>query len=172
MIPSKHSRSLYFTPRTPWGRYPQNRPGQNYLRASQDKPADRQGAPQSLSGQITPERAAEMNDQTPKFPPFRLRPSQSSQQPQPAGMALSHTSQAPLQNNATRSFSSAVSPAPQSKPGWGLVWGGEGNKPTPGKLDGSVWFGAASNPAVFKNQKEWEEEHPSHASTGSTTIDR
>jgi hypothetical protein len=41
MIPSKHARSLYFTPRTPWGRYPQNRPAQsqNYLRASQDQPA-------------------------------------------------------------------------------------------------------------------------------------
>ena len=41
MNPSKHSRSLYFTPRTPWGRFPQNRPGQsqNYLRASQDAPA-------------------------------------------------------------------------------------------------------------------------------------
>jgi hypothetical protein len=40
MNPSKHARSLYFTPRTPWGRYPQNRPAQsqNYLRASQDAP--------------------------------------------------------------------------------------------------------------------------------------
>ncbi len=28
MDPSKPTRSLYFTPRTPWGRYPQNRPGQ------------------------------------------------------------------------------------------------------------------------------------------------
>ncbi len=42
MNPSKHARSLYFTPRTPWGRLPQNRPGQsqNYLRASQDAPAN------------------------------------------------------------------------------------------------------------------------------------
>jgi hypothetical protein len=40
MNPSKHARSLYFTPRTPWGRLPQNRPGQspNYLRASEDAP--------------------------------------------------------------------------------------------------------------------------------------
>ena len=38
MNPSKHSRSLWFTPRTPWGRLPQNRPGQNYLRASEDAP--------------------------------------------------------------------------------------------------------------------------------------
>ena len=40
MPPSKHSSSLYFTPRTPWGRLPQNRPGQsqNYLRASEDAP--------------------------------------------------------------------------------------------------------------------------------------
>ncbi len=39
MNPSKHSRSLYFTPRTPWGRLPQNRPGQsqNYLRASENE---------------------------------------------------------------------------------------------------------------------------------------
>ncbi len=42
MIPSKHARSLYFTPRTPWGRLPQNRPGQsqNYLRASETAPAN------------------------------------------------------------------------------------------------------------------------------------
>ena len=40
MIPSKHARSLWFTPRTPWGRYPQNRPGQNYLRAYGRAPAE------------------------------------------------------------------------------------------------------------------------------------
>ncbi len=41
MKPPDYSRSLYFTPRTPWGRRPQKRPGQgpNYLRASEDKPA-------------------------------------------------------------------------------------------------------------------------------------
>ncbi len=40
MKPPDYSRSLYFTPRTPWGRRPQKRPGQspNYLRASEDKP--------------------------------------------------------------------------------------------------------------------------------------
>ncbi len=39
MNPSKHSRSLWFTPRTSWGRLPQNRPGQNqnYLRASENE---------------------------------------------------------------------------------------------------------------------------------------
>ncbi len=40
MKPPDYSRGLYFTPRTPWGRRPQNRPGQNpnYLRASEDAP--------------------------------------------------------------------------------------------------------------------------------------
>jgi hypothetical protein len=56
MIPSKHARSLYFTPRTPWGRYPQNRPAQspNYLRASQDKPLDSSGKNTQGQGGQTP----------------------------------------------------------------------------------------------------------------------
>jgi hypothetical protein len=51
MIPSKHARSLYFTPRTPWGRLPQNRPAQNqnYLRASETAPTDPNKKP-DLSG--------------------------------------------------------------------------------------------------------------------------
>jgi hypothetical protein len=40
MIPSKYARSLCFTPRTPSGRHPQNRTGQNYLRASDVAPAN------------------------------------------------------------------------------------------------------------------------------------
>ncbi len=38
MNPSQNPRSLFFTPRTPWGRFPQKRASQNYLRASEDVP--------------------------------------------------------------------------------------------------------------------------------------
>ncbi len=63
MIPSKHARSLYFTPRTPWGRLPQNRPGQsqNYLRASQDKPLDPSSKTmQGFAGQIAGNQFSEV----------------------------------------------------------------------------------------------------------------
>jgi hypothetical protein len=52
MNPSKHARSLYFTPRTPWGRLPQNRPAQsqNYLRASQDAPVKRDPSGKDMQG--------------------------------------------------------------------------------------------------------------------------
>ena len=183
MIPAKHANALYFTPRTPWGTRVPRRALRSHMQASEDAPVppykkpdqsylDKNGVPRALSGQITPERATAMNDASAKLPPITPPSPQRTQAAQPKEMTNTFTSQAPAKNSGESGFSSATTESPHSKSGWGLIGGGEGNKPTPGKLDATVWFGATSNPSVYKNQKEWEENNPGHWSSDRTLNER
>ncbi len=112
MNPSQKPRSLCFTPRTPWGRYPQHRTGQNYLRASEDEQPDispkeyldRAGVPRSLSGQTTPERVEEIQDESIRLPSYsmpRLEAPDSTAAPEPACTPPAVTASGPFKREPT-----------------------------------------------------------------------
>ena len=84
MNPHSKPRPLIFTPRSPWGRFPQKHAHQSHMRASEDKkPVPTiagNNVPSSLQSQITPERAGEIMNPSPQ-PPLSAKPAPSLKDP-------------------------------------------------------------------------------------------
>ncbi len=181
MAPSKPTRSLFFTARTPWGRYPQHRTGQNYLRASEDKPLDPASkSMQGLGGQMAPNQLSGSQGSSgqaggnasdvwkvPHTDPRDYQVQQQPKQPDPADWAkakmwaqTANPAQYPPSAQEAARYNDSVKYVPQQEKG---LFGGHlrgsfdygRDHPKTDRTDGSFEGGYHSNPRL---QDELEEE--------------